>query len=97
MGSHSADLANLKSKIDSSLRISKASATKQPSKNNPCEAPKSRPLRGAKNRFEGCSSATADFLLEADKRGTPPKSEKAAAFWRVGGAGRGVQPFCEKK
>ncbi|MGX3012231.1 hypothetical protein ACWIUD_11910 [Helicobacter sp. 23-1044] len=49
----------------------------------------SRPLRGAKNRIQGCSSATADFLLEAEKRGSPPKSEKAAAFWRVGGAGRG--------
>ncbi|MGX2983273.1 AtpZ/AtpI family protein [Helicobacter sp. 23-1045] len=77
---------------------SEASATKQSiKKSNPCEAPKSRPLRGAKNREQGCSSATADFLLEADKRGSPPKSEKAAAFWRVGGAGRGVQPFLRKK
>ncbi|MGX2982408.1 hypothetical protein [Helicobacter sp. 23-1045] len=49
-------------------------------KNQSCEAPKSRPLRGAKNRIEGCSSATADFLLEADKRGTPPKSEKRLLF-----------------
>ena len=40
---------------------------------------------------------SADFLLESDKRGTPPKSEKAAAFWRVGGAGRGVQPFLRKE
>ena len=39
----------------------------------------------------------ADFLLEAEKRGSPPKSEKAAAFWRVGGAGRGVQPFLRKE
>ena len=39
----------------------------------------------------------ADFLLETDKRGTPPKSEKAAAFWRVGGEWRGVQPFLRKK
>ncbi|MGX3011415.1 GTPase Era [Helicobacter sp. 23-1044] len=62
-------------------------------KNNSCDSTKSRPLRGAKNREQGCRSATADFLLEAEKRGTPPKSEKAAAFWRVGGAGRGVQPF----
>ena len=62
-----------------------------------CEATKSRPLRGAKNRIQGCSSATADFLLEADKRGSPPKSEKATAFWRVGGAGRGVQPFLRKE
>ncbi|MGX2982527.1 GNAT family N-acetyltransferase [Helicobacter sp. 23-1045] len=66
-------------------------------KNQLCEATESRPLRGAKNREQGCSSATADFLLEADKRGSPPKSEKAAAFWRVGGAGRGVQPFLRKE
>ena len=55
---------------------------------NPCEAPKSRPLRGAKNREQGCSSATADFLLEADKRGSPPKSEKRELLARRGsGAG----------
>ena len=63
---------------------------------NSCEAPETRPLRGAKNREQGCSSATTDFLLEAEKRGSPPKSEKRS-FWRVGGAGRGVQPFCEKE
>ena len=56
----------------------------------------SRPLRGAKNRIQASSSASADFLLEAEKRGSPPKSEKRS-FWRVGGAGRGVQPFCEKE
>ena len=57
----------------------------------------SRPLRGAKNRNQASSSASADFLLEAEKRGSPPKSEKAAAFWRVGGAGWGVQPFLREK
>ncbi|MGX3011190.1 hypothetical protein ACWIUD_06480 [Helicobacter sp. 23-1044] len=57
-------------------------------KNNPCEAPKSRPLRGAKNREQGCSSATADFLLEVEKRGSPPKSEKRQLLARRGsGAG----------
>ncbi|MGX2982850.1 ATP-dependent helicase [Helicobacter sp. 23-1045] len=81
-----------------SLRGSGEATTKQSTiKSNPCEAPKSRPLRGAKNREQASSSASADFLLEADKRGTPPKSEKAAAFWRVGGAGRGVQPFLREK
>ena len=40
---------------------------------------------------------SADFLLESELRGSPPKSEKAAAFWRVGGAGRGVQPFLREK
>ena len=62
----------------------------------------SRPLRGAKNRNQASSSGKADFLLEADKRGSPPKSEKAAAFWghnkkELGGAGRGVQPFLREK
>ncbi|MGX2983296.1 hypothetical protein [Helicobacter sp. 23-1045] len=83
--------------------MSVANTTKQSiKKSNPCEAPKSRPLRGAKNREQTSSSASADFLLEAEKRGSPPKSEKAAAFWEhnlneVGGSGSGVQPFCEKK
>ena len=67
-------------------------------KNNPRVSAnlKSRPLRGAKNQNQASSSGKADFLLEAEKRGTPPKSEKRS-FWRVGGAGRGVQPFCEKE
>ena len=81
--------------------ISVDSADSQNLKNDCAKHPKTRPLRGAKNRNQGCSSATADFLLEAESRGSPPKSEKAAAFWEhnkkeLGGAGRGVQPFCEK-
>ncbi|MGX3010804.1 DNA polymerase I [Helicobacter sp. 23-1044] len=50
-----------------------------------------------KSESKGAVVPPADFLLEADKRGSPPKSEKAAAFWRVGGAGRGVQPFLRKE
>ena len=82
-----------------SLRGESIDSQKQSTiKSNLCDSTtESRPLRGAKNREQGCSSATADFLLEAEKRGTPPKSEKAAAFWRVGGAGRGVQPFLRKE
>ncbi|MGX3010273.1 hypothetical protein ACWIUD_01740 [Helicobacter sp. 23-1044] len=90
----------------SSLRgsLSEAKTTKQSKndKNQSCDSTKSRPLRGAKNREQTSSSATADFLLEADKRGSPPKSEKAAAFWEhnlneVGGSGSGVQPFLREK
>ena len=88
----------LKSFLDSTAESTLDSADLQNlDKQNLCEAPKTRPLRGAKNRNQGCSSATADFLLEAEKRGSPPKSEKAAAFWRVGGAGRGVQPFLREE
>ncbi len=50
-----------------------------------------------KSESKGAVVPPADFLLESDKRGTPPKSEKAAAFWRVGGAGQGVQPFLRKE
>ncbi len=65
-------------------------------------ATESRPIRGAKNLEQGRSSASADFLLESDKRGSPPKSEKAASFWEhnlneVGGSGCGVQPFLRKE
>ncbi|MGX3011251.1 hypothetical protein ACWIUD_06805 [Helicobacter sp. 23-1044] len=82
--------------------LSEAKTTKQSKQNLVAQsAPKTRPLRGAKNRFQTSSSASADFLLEAEKRGTPPKSEKAAAFWEhnlneVGGSGSGVQPFLRK-
>ncbi|MGX3010123.1 hypothetical protein ACWIUD_00970 [Helicobacter sp. 23-1044] len=64
---------------------------------NPCEAPETRPLRGAKNREQGCSSASADFLLEAEKARALPLKAKSGCFWRVGGVGRGVQPFLRKK
>ncbi|MGX2981971.1 ribonuclease P protein component [Helicobacter sp. 23-1045] len=85
-----------------SLRGESVDSPKQSKQNLVAQsAPESRPLRGAKNRIQGCSSATADFLLEAEKRGSPPKSEKAAAFWEhnlneVGGSGSGVQPFLRK-
>ncbi|MGX3010265.1 hypothetical protein ACWIUD_01700 [Helicobacter sp. 23-1044] len=90
-----ADSANqaqfAESKIDSSLRgsVSVANTTKQSKQNLVAQsAPESRPLRGAKNRIQGCSSASADFLLEAEKRGTPPKSEKRELLARRGsGAG----------
>ena len=61
--------------------------------NNSVRSTQTRPLRGAKNREQGRSSASADFLLEADKRGSPPKSEKrqllGTHFKKVGGSGAG--------
>ena len=63
-----------------------------------CEAPENSPASWCKkSESKGAVVPPADFLLEAEKRGSPPKSEKAAAFWRVGGAGRGVQPFLRKE
>ncbi len=51
-------------------------------------ATESRPIRGAKNRIQTSSSASADFLLERDLRGSPPKSEKRQLLARRGsGAG----------
>ncbi|MGX3011150.1 lipid A deacylase LpxR family protein [Helicobacter sp. 23-1044] len=77
-----------------SLRVSEASVAIQDSANAESNEIKSvrstetRPLRGAKNRKQTSSSASADFLLEADKRGTPPKSEKRELLARRGsGAG----------
>ncbi|MGX3011796.1 hypothetical protein ACWIUD_09625 [Helicobacter sp. 23-1044] len=61
-----------------------------------CEAPKSRPLRGAKNREQTSSSASADFLLEADKRGTPPKSEKRQLLASRGSGEGGAALLREK-
>ena len=64
--------------------------------NNPCEAPENSPASWCKKSGEVSSSASADFLLEAEKRGSPPKSEKwqllGTHFKKVGGG-----PFCEKK
>ena len=68
-------------------------------KNNPCDSTNriSPDSWCKKSESKGAVVPPADFLLESELRGTPPKSEKAAAFWRVGGAGRGVQPFLREK
>ena len=65
--------------------------------NNCAKHPKLARFVVQKIGIKGAEVPPADFLLETEKRGTPPKSEKAAAFWRVGGAGRGVQPFLRKE
>ena len=66
--------------------------------NNPCDSTQNSPASWCKKSdSKDAEVPSADFLLEAEKRGTPPESEKAAAFWRVGGAGRVVQPFCKKE
>ena len=65
--------------------------------NNCAKHPKLARFVVQKIGIKGAEVPPADFLLETDKRGSPPKSEKAAAFWRVGGAGRGVQPFLRKE
>ena len=61
----------------------------------------SRPLRGAKNQNQASSSGKADFLLEAEKRGSPPKSEKrqllGAHFKKVGGSGVGGAALLRKE
>ncbi|MGX2981669.1 hypothetical protein [Helicobacter sp. 23-1045] len=70
-------------------------------KNQSCEAPKTRPLRGAKNREQGCSSATRRFFARSGESEALPLKAKSGSFWGhnliVGGSGSGVQPFCEKE
>ena len=64
------------------------------SKLDSCESTQNSPTSWCKKSdSKDAVVPSADFLLEADKRGSPPKSEKAVAFWRVRGAGRVVQPF----
>ena len=102
----SANLSNSQNLEENSAKIAESALDSAESenlnKNNSVRSTQTRPLRGAKNRIQGCSSVTADFLLEAEKRGSPPKSEKVAAFWEhnkkeLGGAGRGGQPFLRKE
>ena len=56
----------------------------------------SRPSRGAKNRIQGGSSATADLKLERDKRGFPLDCQKSGDFFGVKGERRGINPFLQK-
>ncbi|MGX2982291.1 hypothetical protein [Helicobacter sp. 23-1045] len=71
------------------MRDSANAESWQSKKINPCEAPKSRPLRGAKNREKGCSSATRRFFARSGLSEALPLKAKSVSFWRVGGAGRG--------
>ena len=81
------------------------SVAKQPStiKSNPCDSTKNSPTSWCKKSdSKGAVVPPVDFLLEAEKRGSPPKSEKAVAFWehnlnKVGGSGCGAQPFLRKE
>ncbi|WP_394953760.1 restriction endonuclease subunit S [uncultured Helicobacter sp.] len=57
----------------------------------------SRLLRGAENRNQGGSSASADFELEAEKARLSPISEKAVAFLRAGERGGGEALFAKKE
>ena len=57
----------------------------------------SRPLRGAENRNQGGSSASADLELEAEKARLSPISEKAVAFLRAGERGGGEALFAKKE
>ena len=72
------------------------SANAESNKNQSVRSTESRPLRGAKNWEKGCSSATADFLLEAEKRGSPPKSEKRQLLARRGSGAGGAALLREK-
>ncbi len=62
-----------------------------------------RPCRGGKNQEKGGSSATADFCLDKDKRGTLPvcraeglqakRSKNSGGFFGAKGSGEGINPF----
>ena len=71
------------------------------SKKDLCEAPENSPASWCKKSGEASSSASADFLLEADKRGSPPKSEKrqllGTHFKKVGGSGAGGAALLRKE
>ncbi|MGX2981624.1 hypothetical protein [Helicobacter sp. 23-1045] len=50
-------------------------------KSNPCEAPESRPLRGAKNRGKGQVSATRRFFARSGEgEALPLKAKKRLLF-----------------
>ena len=62
-----------------------------------CEAPENSPASWCKKSGEASSSASADFLLEAEKRGSPPKSEKRQLLARRGSGAGGAALLREKK
>lgn len=83
---------NLNSKQDT--KISDSSNTESHADSTIAE---SRPSRGAKNRIQGGSSATADLKLERDKRGFPLDCQKSGDFFGVKEDGRGINPFLRKE
>ena len=82
---------DLESEIESwQMRVDSAESQNL-NKNNPCEAPENSPASWCKkSESKGAVVPPADFLLEAEKRGSPPKSEKRQLLARrgsgVGGA-----------
>ena len=71
-------------------------------KNNPCEAPENLPASWCKkSESKGAVVRSADFLLEAESRGSPPKSEKwqllGTHFKKVRGSGAGGAALLREK
>ncbi len=71
--------------------------SKQDTKISDSSNTESRPSRGAENRIQGGSSATADLKLERDKRGFPLDCQKSGDFFGVKGERRGINPFLRKE
>ena len=93
----------LSQKVESSLPYqpqltSDSTIPQNLNQNKSCVSTQNSPVSWCKKSgIKGAEVPPADFLLETEQRGTPPKSEKAAAFWRVGGEWRGVQPFLRQE
>ena len=83
--------ANSEKKISEILKFSVES------KKDLCEAPENSPASWCKKSGEASSSASADFLLEAEKRGSPPKSEKRQLLARRGSGAGGAALLRKEK
>ena len=83
------------------LKIAESRANSAESQNlnkkDSCEAPENSPASWCKKSGEASSSASADFLLEAEKRGSPSKSEKRQLLARRGSGEGGAALLRERK
>ena len=80
------------SAIFSSLRGQQPEAIQ---KNNPCDSTKISPASWCKKSDSRLQKCNRRFFTRSGLSEALPLKAKSVSFWRVGGAGRGVQPFCE--
>ena len=93
----------LSPKVESSLPLNpnlpnNADSAKQNLDNlNSCEAPENSPASWCKKSDSRLQKCNRRFFARSGKSEALPLKAKSGSFWRVGGAGWGVQPFCEKE
>ena len=87
-----------KRRIPLNITNSNSQSRVKSSKNNPCvSTTQNSPASWCKKSDLRLQKCNRRFFARSGESEALPLKAKSGSFWRVGGAGQGVQPFCEKE